>query len=128
MNKLQCDVVNFHLKFGQHVGEFKGDDGIDFSKRDLVAPRSRWLREEVQELFDAYTVGEAADAYVDIIYLAVGGLVELGVDLDTFWDEVHEANMRKQKIKNEDGKVTKPSGWEGPNTEKCMRDMWASQK
>jgi len=62
---------------------------------DRVEKRASWLEEEAQELREAKTIAEQADAYIDSIYFALGGLVELGVRPGEIWDLVHGANMAK---------------------------------
>lgn len=56
------------------------------------------------------------DALVDILYVTNGMAIEMGVDLEPFWDEVHAANMRKVGGPiREDGKRLKPPGWRAPD-------------
>jgi predicted HAD superfamily Cof-like phosphohydrolase len=87
---------------------------------DRVEARADWLDEEVIELREATTIAEQADAYIDIIYFAVGGLVEMGVNPDKLWSIVHGANMAKvwpdgTVRRRADGKIVKPDGWVAPD-------------
>lgn len=81
--------------------------------------RANWLIEEANELREAETIYDQADAYIDSIYFAIGGLVDLGVDPQPLWDIVHGANMAKiwpdgSIQRRVDGKVIKPRGWVDP--------------
>jgi predicted HAD superfamily Cof-like phosphohydrolase len=61
-------------------------------------------------------LAEVADGLADLIYVAVGAALELGIPLAAVWDEVHTANMRKTTgEKRADGKQMKPAGWVGPD-------------
>ena len=81
--------------------------------------RSRWMREEIEEFEESSTVYEQADAIIDLLYYAVGALVEMGVKPDQLFLLVHEYNMKKLSCicYNDDGKVMKPSEWRHPDKE-----------
>lgn len=82
--------------------------------------RSIFIRSECDELEEAKTVAEQADAFIDIIYFAAGGLVELGIDPSPLWNLTHSANMAKLWPDGtihkdpETGKTLKPPGWQDP--------------
>lgn len=86
---------------------------------DRARSRAKWIAEEAHEFEVADTLVEQADALLDIIYLALGGLVEMGVRPDGPFRIVHEANMSKlwndgkPRIRN-DGKLLKPPEWASP--------------
>lgn len=108
------DVHAFHAAFGHpaHRSPVLQTD-------DRVNARRDWIAEEVDELGDALTIVDQADAYIDIIYFAIGGLVEIGVDPTNLWDIVHRANMAKVQPdgsvqRRPDGKIIKPEGWQAP--------------
>ena len=64
----------------------------------------------------AQALAEVADGLADLIYVAVGAALELGIPLAAVWAEVHSANMRKTAgEKRADGKQMKPPGWVGPD-------------
>lgn len=79
--------------------------------------------EELGELVKATNagdVGEAADALVDLIYFTLGRLYEMGVPADVAFDDVHRANMtkergRKQRDVQHDDDAVKPEGWTAPD-------------
>jgi predicted HAD superfamily Cof-like phosphohydrolase len=86
---------------------------------DLIERRMDWVDSEQDELREAKTVEDQADAYLDIIYFAFGGLVELGVMPHWLWRYAHEANMAKvwpdgTVRKRADGKIIKPPEWVDP--------------
>ena len=117
MSNMYNDVKDFHIAFGQRVGE----------KPELPSPIERSLRknlltEEFNEYLDAEQendIVEIADALADIIYIACGTAVSYGIPLDTIFDEVHNSNMAKlvdgKVIRRSDGKIQKPEGWMPPN-------------
>jgi predicted HAD superfamily Cof-like phosphohydrolase len=63
---------------------------------------------------------DGADAMIDLIYFALGTLVEMGIMPQNLMDIVHEANMGKLHnidgkmvpVYREDGKTKKPDNWE----------------
>lgn len=98
--------------------------------------RHSMLREEVSEygeacdnawltLADDDSMVEIADALADIVYVAYGGALEHGIDLDAVLREVHRSNMTKVRsdgsvLKRVDGKVLKPATYEPPNLRKAL--------
>jgi len=108
------DVHEFHRVFG-HPACFKPTLQAEQRKH----ARADWIAEEVEELREAVTVEDQADAYIDILYFAVGGMVEMGIDPEPLWEIVHGANMAKVQRdgsvkRREDGKIIKPEGWQDP--------------
>lgn len=84
-----------------------------------MALRRKWMQEELDELAEAATLVDQADALLDLIYFALGTLVEMGMDAEDLFEIVHNANMDKLRTKHEtilrdDGKVGKPDGWQSP--------------
>ncbi|RXZ81872.1 HAD family hydrolase [Paenibacillaceae bacterium] len=81
--------------------------------------RMAWLEEEIEEFKEAATIADQADAMIDVMYFALGTLVEMGVRPQELMDIVQHANMSKlwadgKPHYREDGKVIKPEGWEDP--------------
>ncbi|HLK26472.1 MAG TPA: hypothetical protein VKT30_17580 [Caulobacteraceae bacterium] len=109
------DVRAFHVAFGAPIGL-----GPSALARDRVLGRAAWIEEEAQELREATTLAEQADAFIDVIYFALGGLVEMGIAPGPLWDIVQRANMAKlwpdgrPRYRESDGKVIKPEGWRDP--------------
>ena len=115
LNAAYVDVRQFHLVFGHPVA-----DSPTLQNADRANARADWMAEEVQELRDAATIAEQVDAYIDVIYFAFGGLVEIGVEPSAVWELVHGANMAKLQpdgsvLRREDGKIIKPADWVAPD-------------
>ena len=77
------------------------------------------MLEELNEFRDAKNIYEQTDAMIDLIYFALGTLVEMGVRPEQLFRIVHEANMSKlfpdgTPHYNEDGKTIKPPTWVDP--------------
>lgn len=115
INAAYKDVHEFHRVFDhpRNVYPTMQPEGRKESRAD-------WIAEEVQELRDAKTLFDGADAYIDIIYFAVGGLVEMGIEPGPLWSIVHRANMAKVQPdgtvkRREDGKIVKPENWTAPD-------------
>lgn len=90
---------------------------------DRASVRMSWIEEEVDEFIQAVEdkdIVEQADAMIDVIYFAIGTLVELGVEPQQLFEIVQKANMSKlwedgkPHYKN-DGKVRKPLSWIDPH-------------
>ncbi|WP_224771401.1 HAD family hydrolase [Metabacillus idriensis] len=90
MKKQFNQVKEFHEKFGHPVAD--KPTAMKFDRRDK---RFGYMEEENQEFVEAKTVVDQADAMVDLMYFALGTLVELGVDPEPLFDIVHNANMSK---------------------------------
>ena len=82
--------------------------------------RAKWMQEEVAEFLVADDIYEQADAMIDLMYFALGTMVEMGLEADELFDIVQQANMAKlwpdgkPHYNPKDGKVIKPEGWEDP--------------
>lgn len=109
LNKNYADVADFQRKMEQPVAD--KPTVMDAGRR---SERTGYLEEEVAEFFTAETVVDQADAMIDLIYLALGTLVELGVKPEPLWNIVHSANMSKlwpdgkPRLNPETGKIIKP--------------------
>ena len=119
------DVIGFHLAFN-HPAPL----APTMLTRERAAQRASWCEEEAQELRDATTLVEQADAAIDGLYFNIGILVELGLDPGPLWDIVHTANMKKLHLIDgvykvvyypeghpKAGKVMKPANWADPGPE-----------
>ncbi|MFI3248693.1 MAG: HAD family hydrolase [Rikenellaceae bacterium] len=115
MKKEWNGVREFHEKFGHPCPD--APVMID-TKRALS--RGKWMNEEVAEFLVAKDIYEQADAMIDVIYFALGTMVEMGLEADELFDIVQSANMAKlfpdgkPHYNPKDGKVIKPEGWEDP--------------
>ena len=90
-----------------------------FLSQDRVSIRYTWMKEELEEFFEAQNIYEQVDSIIDLLYYALGTLVELGVEPDELFILLHEWNLKKlDKICfDESGNVLKPEGWEHPDKE-----------
>lgn len=114
--QLCAEVRAFHQSFGHPVAIVPTAQDDHHQNR-----RGLFIRSECDELEAAgCDLVEQADAYIDIIYFAIGGLVELGIDPDPLWSIVHDANMAKlfpdglPRHHPVTGKTLKPDGWVEP--------------
>lgn len=117
------DVLAFHDKFD--LGSPEGPRLLTAGVRQF---RQGFMTEELTEFGDACATGDlagAADALVDLVYVAMGTAVLMGLPWQPLWDEVQRANMAKARAKPDgsDSKrgspldVIKPAGWVGPDIE-----------
>lgn len=122
LKSVMHDVREFHLDFGHPAP----------NRPTLLTPeradaRAKWKEEEAQELREATTIEDQADAAIDGLYFNLGTLVEIGVDPSPLWDIVQAANMAKKHIIDgvptvvyfpdghpKAGKVMKPDDWQDP--------------
>jgi predicted HAD superfamily Cof-like phosphohydrolase len=114
LKKNYNQVKEFHTKFGHPVREIP----TELSKT-RAETRYAWMYEELQEFIHANDLVEQVDAMIDLIYFALGTLVEMGVEPDEVFDIVHKANMDKlwpdgKLHHNNDGKTIKPPLWQDP--------------
>lgn len=134
MNRWQADVKAFHremdLPVGAYPPEIRRPDlraklimeeaaetcraltgrGVEYSIEGVVDERDDFNNLQPQDLI------EAIDGMVDTMVVILGTAIEMGVDLDPFWDEVQRANMAKAGGPvRDDGKQLKPEGWTPPD-------------
>ena len=108
-------VKEFHTAFGAPVSE----KPVLLAK-ERVKSRSGWMLEEVNEFTEAENIYDQADAMIDLIYFALGTLVEMGVKPKKLFDIVQNANMSKlwedglPHFRENDGKIIKPKDWQDP--------------
>jgi hypothetical protein len=86
------------------------------------------LQEELDEMKSAAECGdlvELADGIADLIYVAIGLALRLGLPLEAIFAEVHTSNM--EKTHNPDAHLTqakrviKPEGWQKPRILELLR-------
>jgi hypothetical protein len=97
--------------------------------------RHTHIQEELEELLasnnqldEVATIDEQADAFIDIIYIALGGLIEMGIVPGPVFDEVHKANMAKRRgsVPSRPGNnhdAVKPEGWSPPDVANAICAM-----
>jgi predicted HAD superfamily Cof-like phosphohydrolase len=119
VNKEQAMVAAFHRRFGNPPPD----------RPDLAAfpgqLRVSLIAEESAEFAAAVADGdlvEMVDALCDLLYVTYGAAVDLGVDLEPFFAEVHRSNMAKVGgTRRADGKWLKPAGWTPPDVAGLLR-------
>ncbi|MDR0248988.1 MAG: hypothetical protein LBI44_04970 [Oscillospiraceae bacterium] len=107
-------VAEFHRAFGAPA-----ENSPCLLAPPDAAARAAWMREEIDEFLEAADIPGQADAMTDLIYFALGTLVQMGVRPQALFNIVHAANMRKlhpdgKPRRRADGKVVKPEGWQDP--------------
>jgi predicted HAD superfamily Cof-like phosphohydrolase len=107
-------VKEFHLAFNHHC-----PDKPIMLPQDRLEKRYNWMLEELDELHKADSIHDQADAVIDLIYFALGTLVEMGVRPQPLFDIIHSANMKKLWPDGKvhyaaDGKVIKHPSWRPP--------------
>jgi len=96
---------------------------------DLVSNADMREDLEINKEFGTSVIEEQADALVDIEYYSKDFAAKKGIDLDSIFEVVHQANMDKRDengnfVKRHDGKVIKPAGWKAANiTTEVHRQM-----
>ena len=127
MNKQQRAVREFHELIGAPVGSRPMMP--DLKRREL---RAELIREEAMEFASAMgftycldceawedygnaDLVAAADALGDLLVVINGAALELGLDLEPIFDEIHRSNMTKGGGEvRADGKALKGPGYEPP--------------
>ena len=109
-------VRDFHEAFGHPTGGLPRP-----LPHERAVTRGKWMREEVDEFEQATDLVSQTDAMLDLMYFALGTLVEMGVRPERLFDIVHQANMSKRPANGAmvfaaDGKIEKPEGWVPPET------------
>lgn len=117
MNKEWNDVRLFHEKFGS-----PHPDVPTMLTEKRARARADWMEEEIGEFLEARSLVDQADAMIDLIYFALGTMVEMGVRPDELFAAVQKANMDKlwpdgKPHYREDGKIIKPAEWQPPEPE-----------
>ena len=119
MNKEFYDVKEFHNAFN-----YPHPDKPTLLTGERALTRKSWMDEELGEFIEATENGdivEQADAMIDVLYLAIGTLVEMGIEPENLFAIVQEANMSKSfpdgkpHYRESDGKIIKPDTWEDPH-------------
>lgn len=112
------DVRTLHRKFGILSFEVPGH-----LTEEKLKERFDFMKEELQEFGDAAVaqdMDKMLDALVDLVYVAKGTAVMLGLRLvwRAAWREVQRANMSKVRgVTHRGNKVdlAKPPGWKAPD-------------
>lgn len=118
-----ADVRALHEKFG-----LLHNDKPTYIDDNTLILRHNFLDEELKEFRVAVMGGDfvgIVDALIDIVYVAKGTAVMLGIPWTELWNDVQRANMEKKKIEptptDHHGGLVKPLGWSPPYTEEILR-------
>lgn len=113
------DIYMMHSKFKVH-DVMRNMDNEKLKK--FLEFRINFLQEELDEMKNAKSAEDVVDALIDLCVVAIGTLDAYDVDSHKAWDEVLDANMKKEPgIKpnrpNPLGlpDLMKPEGWVGPD-------------
>ena len=114
------DVQNLHNKFGVPTATEPS-----FLGQELYGFREKFMQEELDEFkvaCKAQDMEGAADALIDLVYVAMGTADMMGLPWQALWDEVQRANMSKiraeraeQSTRGTAFDVIKPAGWKAPS-------------
>jgi predicted HAD superfamily Cof-like phosphohydrolase len=120
------DIYEFHKKFGIPMAPrpmMLDDHAMEF--------RLGFMEEELTELNEAKEekdLAKMADALADLVYVAIGTALMMGIPWDLIWSEVQRANMTKERAPSDGSSkrkssldVIKPLGWTGPNHEEALQ-------
>lgn len=113
MGPEQRMVKEFHEKYEAPVQSRPGQIGIKDRLR-----RARLISGEAAEFLEAADKGdfvEMVDALADILVVTYGAAIEMGVDLEPVFAEVHRSNMSKNGGKDAGGKILKGPGFSPPD-------------
>lgn len=119
MNKEYEMVKTFQKTFGHPYADFP-----TVMSKDRAWIRYGFMKEEIDEFLEASVEGdviEQADAMIDLMYFALGTLVEIGVQPAQLFEIVQNANMSKlwadgkPRYDERTGKILKPEGWVDPH-------------
>ena len=115
------DVRAFHDKFGVPMSPVPA-----LLDTEAVRFRIKFMQEELNEFIechDSLDIHGSADALVDLVYVAIGTALKMGLPWPALWAEVQRANLEKRLAKPDgsDSKrgspldVVKPPGWVAPD-------------
>lgn len=117
LTEMACGVDAFH----REIVHAPAMDPPAPLPEDRHAFRVKFILEELEEYVEAYKIGnfpEQVDAVVDLIYVAIGALLEMGVNPMEAFRPVQAANMAKIQGMSKRGHATdaiKPLGWTPPD-------------
>lgn len=110
--------------FNNQVVGFPIPQQPELLSEDRATFREGFMQEELDEFRKANRAGDldgSVDACIDLLYVTVGALGEMGVLVQPTWDEVQRANMAKMRggLSKRPGSkgfdAVKPDGWRAPS-------------
>lgn len=132
-----ADVHLFHRHFG-----LPAPTTPTALTQDVFEFRLKFMKEELTEFREAYfllsgveQLAFMADALIDLVYVAMGTAVMMGIPWQLLWDEVQRKNMSKVKVASAaDSKrghafdIKKPEGWTPPDLEALLHEFVRRQQ
>jgi len=125
------DIRNLHNKFNIDRPEIPC-----FPSEEILNFRLNFIKEELKELEEALinkSLIDSIDALVDMVVVIMGTADLMGFYWPDHWDEVHRANMEKERVlSSEESKrgssidLKKPKGWQPPNHQYIL-DYWSQE-
>lgn len=123
------DVVAFHRRFNLPSPEQPVSLGD--ADPELLAMRVAFMHEELYEIkvaADSGNLAEFFDGLIDLVYVAMGTSVMLGLPWEAGWTAVQRANMAKIRAPSAEHSkrgsqydVVKPLGWTPPDIEEVVQ-------
>jgi len=119
------EVAQLHEKFG-----FPVMDSPQLMSYKEAISRWKFMGEELQEFFEAACINDLAgmaDALIDLVYVAKGTAVQLGLPWGPLWRDVHGCNLQKEVGPNPrrpwmEFCLIKPDGWVSPSTSIILKE------
>lgn len=124
-------VVDFNYNFGVITSkEFEPKPNIIKDDPNQVEFCLKLIREEVKELEEAVKTNdyvETVDALADIMYVVLGMSARIGINMDVAFDIVHNNNMSKLCVSEEEAQNSvkyynlnkETQGYDSPNYRKA---------
>jgi predicted HAD superfamily Cof-like phosphohydrolase len=120
MKHLDIECENLYAMYTQYGFPINEEHGL--LETQFMMERIGHLEEELTELIKAvrnHDIHEVADALVDLVVLAKGTAVMMGLPWHDLWREVHRANSAKEVGVNKKRPgyqydLVKPPGWVPP--------------
>ena len=116
-----ADINEMHKKYGVHDWVKQNPEKL----QQFLDFRLKFLYEEYNETSLAVNgrdAEEIVDGLIDVCVIAIGTLDAFGIDAYKAWDDVHRANMSKERgVKSSRPNplgmpdLIKPDGWIGPD-------------
>lgn len=137
MNDMEQDVRQFMEAMGQDVPahpDMRPDPQLINLRMALlteefdetIAAMMQLKRPDLSPVLRLDMMAETIDGLADLIYVALGAGLALGLPVSAVWDEVQRANMDKASGPvRQDGKRLKPEGWQPPRVERIVRELVA---
>ncbi len=131
MTSYYDDVRKFNKKFDLDCHGLSPMAKPRLLDKGTTIYRLKFLLEELSEFSHACNIDDmpgAADALVDLVYVALGTAHFMGLPFDELWAEVQRANMQKERATDPSQSkrgsaldVIKPNDWRPPDIAGVLR-------